>query len=174
MACSRRYAGAQGASHEEEIIQQFVICSYYRRRSEQRNGVIRFRRKRWTPRVFRVERRSGAAGDGRRSLETSRAGVFAIGDVRSGSVKRVAAAVGEGAQVVATLHAFLATAGPHWKSLTDETMPGSCDRQGRRMVAPMVWRLSRMRWASAASRSAKRWRGVRRKITRHGRRRGGP
>ncbi len=44
----------------------------------------------------------------RRSLETSRYGVFAIGDVRSNSVKRVAAAVGEGAQVVATLHAFLA------------------------------------------------------------------
>jgi thioredoxin reductase (NADPH) len=48
-----------------------------------------------------------AAGD-RRPLETSRRGVFAIGDVRSSSVKRVAAAVGEGAQVVATLHAFLA------------------------------------------------------------------
>jgi hypothetical protein len=35
-------------------------------------------------------------------------GRLAIGDVRSGSVKRVAAAVGEGAQVVTTLHAFLA------------------------------------------------------------------
>jgi thioredoxin reductase (NADPH) len=46
----------------------------------------------------------------RRPLETSRRGVFAIGDVRSGSVKRVAAAVGEGAQVVATLHAALAVA----------------------------------------------------------------
>src|SRR5712664_1402545 len=46
-----------------------------------------------------------------RPLETSRPGVFAIGDVRSGSVKRVAAAVGEGAQVVAALHAFLADAG---------------------------------------------------------------
>ncbi len=45
---------------------------------------------------------------GHRPLETSRRGVFAIGDVRSGSVKRVAAAVGEGAQVVATLHDFLA------------------------------------------------------------------
>ena len=44
-------------------------------------------------------------------LETSLPGVFAIGDVRSGSVKRVAAAVGEGAQVVAALHAFLAKAG---------------------------------------------------------------
>jgi thioredoxin reductase (NADPH) len=47
-------------------------------------------------------------GDGRRPMETSQAGVFAIGDVRSGSVKRVAAAVGEGAQVVAALHAALA------------------------------------------------------------------
>jgi thioredoxin reductase (NADPH) len=45
-----------------------------------------------------------------RPLETSREGVFAIGDVRSGSTKRVAAAVGEGAQVVAALHAYLATA----------------------------------------------------------------
>ena len=43
-------------------------------------------------------------------LETARRGVFAIGDVRSGSVKRVAAAVGEGAQAVAALHAHLAEA----------------------------------------------------------------
>jgi thioredoxin reductase (NADPH) len=41
-------------------------------------------------------------------LETSRRGIYAIGDVRSGSVKRVAASVGEGAQVVAALHAYLA------------------------------------------------------------------
>jgi thioredoxin reductase (NADPH) len=52
----------------------------------------------------------GDVAGARRPLETSRRGVFAIGDVRSNSVKRVAAAVGEGAQVVATLHAFLATA----------------------------------------------------------------
>jgi thioredoxin reductase (NADPH) len=51
------------------------------------------------------------AGSDRRSLETSRKGVFAIGDVRFGSVKRVAAAVGEGAQVVAALHACLAESG---------------------------------------------------------------
>jgi thioredoxin reductase (NADPH) len=44
----------------------------------------------------------------RNPLETSRRGVFAIGDVRSGSIKRVAAAVGEGAQVAALLHAGLA------------------------------------------------------------------
>lgn len=48
------------------------------------------------------------AGGNRRLLETSCPGVFAIGDVRSGSVKRVAASVGEGAQVVAALHGFLA------------------------------------------------------------------
>jgi thioredoxin reductase (NADPH) len=41
-------------------------------------------------------------------LETSIRGVFAIGDVRSGSVKRVGAAIGEGAVVVAELHAILA------------------------------------------------------------------
>lgn len=44
-------------------------------------------------------------------METSRDGVFAIGDVRCGSTKRVAAAVGEGAQVVAALHAYLARNG---------------------------------------------------------------
>jgi thioredoxin reductase (NADPH) len=49
---------------------------------------------------------TGAGGRG--PLETSQPGVFAIGDVRSGSTKRVAAAVGEGAQVVAALHAYLA------------------------------------------------------------------
>ena len=48
---------------------------------------------------------TGSDIDGDRlSLETSQSGIFAIGDVRSGSVKRVAAAVGEGAQVVAMLH----------------------------------------------------------------------
>jgi len=51
------------------------------------------------------------AGGNRRLLETSCPGVFAIGDVRSGSVKRVAASVGEGAQVVAALHDFLAASG---------------------------------------------------------------
>ncbi|THD57586.1 FAD-dependent oxidoreductase [Phenylobacterium sp.] len=40
-------------------------------------------------------------------LETALPGVFAIGDVRAGSTKRVAAAVGEGAAVVAQIHAFL-------------------------------------------------------------------
>jgi thioredoxin reductase (NADPH) len=50
------------------------------------------------------------AGRPLQPLETSMEGVFAIGDVRAGSVKRVAASVGEGAQVVAALHAYLAQA----------------------------------------------------------------
>ena len=40
-------------------------------------------------------------------LETSRAGVFAAGDVRSDSVKRVASAVGEGAMAVQFVHEYL-------------------------------------------------------------------
>jgi thioredoxin reductase (NADPH) len=42
------------------------------------------------------------------TYESSVAGVFAVGDVRSGSVKRVGSAIGEGAGVVAALHAHLA------------------------------------------------------------------
>ena len=34
--------------------------------------------------------------------------MFAVGDVRAGSVKRVASSVGDGAQVVAAIHAVLA------------------------------------------------------------------
>ena len=40
-------------------------------------------------------------------LETSRRGVFVAGDVRSGSVKRVASAVGEGAMAVQFVHEYL-------------------------------------------------------------------
>jgi thioredoxin reductase (NADPH) len=51
------------------------------------------------------------AQNGRSPFETSRAGIFAIGDARAQSVKRVAASVGEGAQVVAAIHAYLADHG---------------------------------------------------------------
>ncbi|HEX5182633.1 MAG TPA: FAD-dependent oxidoreductase [Allosphingosinicella sp.] len=63
------------------------------------------------------------AGADRLPLETSRKGVFAIGDVRSGSVKRVAAAVGDGAQVVASIHSCLAAA--------PAPAPAASDRQDR-------------------------------------------
>ena len=53
---------------------------------------------------------TGVPADGQRQkapLETTVPGVFAVGDVRSGSVKRVGGAIGEGAQVVAALHGYL-------------------------------------------------------------------
>ena len=65
------------------------------------------------------------AGVGFHPLETTRRGVFAIGDVRANSVKRVAAAVGEGAQVVAALHGFLAGASP------DAANPPAASTQSR-------------------------------------------
>jgi len=51
---------------------------------------------------------AGGAPSTRAGLETSVPGVFAIGDVRARSTKRVAAAVGEGAAVVSQIHAYLA------------------------------------------------------------------
>ena len=45
--------------------------------------------------------------NGAHMLATSRDGVFAVGDIRCGSIKRVASSVGEGATVVSAIHAFL-------------------------------------------------------------------
>jgi thioredoxin reductase (NADPH) len=47
----------------------------------------------------------------RDGFATSVPGVFAVGDVRAGSVKRVASAVGEGSVVISAIHAFLAGTG---------------------------------------------------------------
>jgi thioredoxin reductase (NADPH) len=44
-------------------------------------------------------------------LETTQPGVFAVGDVRSGSIKRVASAVGEGSMAVRLVHEHLAAYG---------------------------------------------------------------
>ena len=71
------------------------------------------RRSRGTPRGSSGPDRPWRSRPGRRSgqpflLETSRPGVFAAGDVRSGSVKRVASAVGEGAMAVQFVHEYLA------------------------------------------------------------------
>jgi thioredoxin reductase (NADPH) len=61
-------------------------------------------------------------------LETSLPGVFAAGDVRHGSVKRVAAAVGEGAATIPLVHRHLqtiaaskATAGQHHPPTSQHT-----------------------------------------------------
>jgi thioredoxin reductase (NADPH) len=47
------------------------------------------------------------AGAGRAGLETSVPGVFAVGDVRHGAVKRVASAVGEGSVAIGSVHRYL-------------------------------------------------------------------
>ncbi len=53
-----------------------------------------------------------SAADCREGLfETSSKGVFAVGDVRSGSVKRVASAVGEGSAAIRQVHEFLEAEG---------------------------------------------------------------
>ena len=59
------------------------------------------------PQVWNTERWRGA-GRAPFLLETSLPGVFAAGDVRSGSAKRVASAVGEGAMAVSFVHAYIA------------------------------------------------------------------
>jgi thioredoxin reductase (NADPH) len=46
------------------------------------------------------------------ALETSADGIFAVGDIRSGSVKRVAASVGEGGVAIAMVHRYLLQAQP--------------------------------------------------------------
>jgi thioredoxin reductase (NADPH) len=46
-------------------------------------------------------------GESGRPFETSMSGVFAVGDVRSGSVKRVASSVGDGAVAIRMVHEFL-------------------------------------------------------------------
>jgi thioredoxin reductase (NADPH) len=55
-------------------------------------------------------------------LETSRSGVFAVGDVRACSVKRVAASVGDGAQAVAAIHKYLADAHPASEQVVHEVV----------------------------------------------------
>ena len=62
----------------------------------------------WLPRdILRDEHGYLVTGQGVRSLETTMPGVFAVGDIRSGSMKRVAAAVGEGGTAVSQVHDYL-------------------------------------------------------------------
>jgi thioredoxin reductase (NADPH) len=51
--------------------------------------------------------KTGKAAGAHRPLETSRPGIFAVGDVRAGSAKRVASAAGEGSVVVPGIYEFL-------------------------------------------------------------------
>jgi thioredoxin reductase (NADPH) len=65
----------------------------------------------WLPaEIVRDEYGFVVTGAGEHMFETSVPGVFAIGDVRSGSVKRVASAVGEGSVVIQQVHRYLEAA----------------------------------------------------------------
>jgi thioredoxin reductase (NADPH) len=56
---------------------------------------------------LRASAAAGTAADAPGALETSLPGVFAVGDVRRGSVKRVASAVGQGAVVIPFVHQYI-------------------------------------------------------------------
>jgi thioredoxin reductase (NADPH) len=81
-------------------------------------------------RVGRAAWEGATAATGRQPLplETSRPGVFAAGDVRSGSVKRVASAVGEGAMAIHLVH-------EHLQDLPDARASGP-ERTGSGRFAP--------------------------------------
>jgi thioredoxin reductase (NADPH) len=66
----------------------------------------------------------GGYNAGAHTLETSVDGVFAIGDVRAESIKRVSAAVGEGAAVVAQIHGVLAERRSYATYATNREAPG--------------------------------------------------
>lgn len=51
--------------------------------------------------------KTGEAADVKGDYETSQPGIFAVGDVRAGSVKRVASSVGEGSVVVSAIWSYL-------------------------------------------------------------------
>ncbi|MEA2657271.1 MAG: thioredoxin reductase, partial [Chloroflexota bacterium] len=59
-----------------------------------------------------LDSRWEAMGRGPLPFETSQPGLFAVGDVRAGSIKRVAAAVGDGSAAVRAVHEHLAFAHP--------------------------------------------------------------
>ncbi len=65
----------------------------------------------WLARRLELDERGFVRTGPGTPLETSWRGVFAVGDVRSGSVKRVASAVGEGAMAVQMVHRHLARTG---------------------------------------------------------------
>jgi thioredoxin reductase (NADPH) len=71
----------------------------------------------WLPPEVRRDERgyvvTGEAARAKAQLETSLPGVFAVGDVRLGSMKRIAAAVGEGSSVIRMVHDYLADHTPN-------------------------------------------------------------
>jgi thioredoxin reductase (NADPH) len=69
-------------------------------------------------------------------LETSLPGVFAAGDVRHGSVKRVASAVGEGAAVIPLVHQYLRTTAAARTAVSQQRTPLASTPATRTQLAP--------------------------------------
>ncbi len=69
-------------------------------------------------------------------LETSMPGVFAAGDVRHGSVKRVASAVGEGAIAVQLIHEYLSANAPAEHAASASALPPRRRRRGIHPACP--------------------------------------
>src|SRR4029077_4493747 len=95
---------------EENVVERFVGGLFIMIGADPRTG--------WLKDAVRLDDRrfvlqGGGCGGGApppsNVFQTSLPGVFAVGDVRSGSVKRVASAVGEGSVVVQAIHARLAS-----------------------------------------------------------------
>ena len=74
-------------------------------------------------------------GQPSRPFETSIPGVFAVGDVRHGSVKRVAGAVGDGSVAVSAVHQYLAAIASASRSAPYEVIDSSTPRQQPRRLA---------------------------------------
>jgi thioredoxin reductase (NADPH) len=93
------------------------------------------------------EGRKGDTSDRPQSLQSSMSGVFAVGDVRSGSVKRAGAAIGEGAAVVAQLHAYLEERAQRTDRKTSQP-PTNADKNATRHATTARSDLSRVPTAS--------------------------
>jgi thioredoxin reductase (NADPH) len=68
-------------------------------------------------------------------LETSVPGIFAVGDVRHGSIKRVASGVGEGSMAIAFIHQFLAELD---SAATSSAVPAGAGQGKNREVARLT------------------------------------
>lgn len=101
-----RSSGADAATEELEAAGLFVLIGSVPRTGWLQGAVA-------CDEAGFIRTGAGTLRDGDRErpalpLETNLPGVFAIGDVRAGSIKRVATAVGDGASSIATLHSYLA------------------------------------------------------------------
>ena len=107
MSGDGKRARAAGAAQDSGPERAATVLADLSARATAKTSLSRFRR--WA--VSRSKPHApgtGEAAAGRLPLETTIPGVFAAGDVRSGSIKRVASAVGEGSMAVRLVHEHLA------------------------------------------------------------------